>query len=53
MKPEFPQLHPEQDKEEYRRLISQEREIARGLKTPAGRLVGLAAAELSEAALED
>ena len=53
MKPEFPPLQPEQEKEEYRRLVSRQREEAQELKTSAARLLALGATRLSRAALEE
>ncbi len=55
MKPEYLPLNPEQDAElvKYRELADKERQLARELKTPAGRLLGLAAAKLSEAAIKE
>jgi nitrogen-specific signal transduction histidine kinase len=55
MKHEFTVLNPEENAElaQYRAMAGKERELARELKTPVGRLIGLAAAKLSEASLKE
>ncbi len=55
MKLEYPALNPEREAElaKYREMADKERQLARELKTPSGRLIGLAAAKLSEAAIKE